>query len=231
MPPTPSSRSRSPSSTRSPTCASRWAPTCRRCRAGSGWTTASARNSSTRAPVMADPASPRTRSRCSRPPPTTIRRCGSSRRRLQVNDARKRAMGRKVIKAMGGDVRGKTVRGARPHLQAQHRRHARRAEPLGDRRAPGCGASVRAYDPEGVEQARSMLAKARVRREPLCRGRRSRCAGDRHRMGRVFAALDLARMAKILAQPLLIDLRNIYTPAEARRAGLRVIGVGKSSAK
>jgi UDP-glucose 6-dehydrogenase len=37
------------------------------------------------------------------------RRNASSKRRWQVNDTRKRAMGRKVIKAMGGDVHGKTV--------------------------------------------------------------------------------------------------------------------------
>ena len=44
-----------------------------------------------------------------------------------VNDQRKRAMARKVIAACGGSVRGRDHRGARPDLQAQHRRHARGA--------------------------------------------------------------------------------------------------------
>jgi len=42
-----------------------------------------------------------------------------------------------------------------------------------------------------------------------------------------FRALDLNRMKSLLNQPLLIDLRNIYPAAEAERAGLQLVGVGK----
>ena len=65
-------------------------------------------------------------------------RCASSRRWSQVNDSRKRAMGRKVIAALGGDVRGKKVARAGPDLQAQHRRHARRARARHRPGAAGC---------------------------------------------------------------------------------------------
>jgi UDPglucose 6-dehydrogenase len=34
-------------------------------------------------------------------------------------------------------------------------------------------------------------------------------------------------MASILAQPLLVDLRNIYPPEEAKRAGLEIVSIGK----
>ena len=44
---------------------------------------------------------------------------------VAVNDARKRAMARKVAHALGGELRGKRRRGAGPDLQAEHRRHAR----------------------------------------------------------------------------------------------------------
>ncbi len=68
---------------------------------------------------------------------------------VAVNDARKRAMARKVIgRAAAASVRGKTVARARPHLQAQHRRHARRAvDPASSRRcrtwARRCAPTIR----------------------------------------------------------------------------------------
>jgi len=34
-----------------------------------------------------------------------------------------------------------------------------------------------------------------------------------------FRALDLARVGRLLKQPLVVDLRNIYRPAEMEAAG------------
>ena len=42
-----------------------------------------------------------------------------------------------------------------------------------------------------------------------------------------FRALDLRRMAGLLREPLLVDLRNVYQHAEAEAAGLRYVGIGK----
>ena len=56
---------------------------------------------------------------------------------VAVNDQRKRAMGRKVIAACGGDVRGRTI-AVLPHLQTQYRRHARFARDRGRPDPPGC---------------------------------------------------------------------------------------------
>ena len=41
-----------------------------------------------------------------------------------------------------------------------------------------------------------------------------------------FRALDLARLGRLLATPLIIDLRNIYQPAEMAAAGLCYISIG-----
>ena len=49
---------------------------------------------------------------------------------LEVNDARKRAMADRIVAACGGTVAGKTLAVLGPHLQAQHRRHARQPEPV-----------------------------------------------------------------------------------------------------
>ena len=58
---------------------------------------------------------------------------------IGVNDARKRAMAAKVVAACGGSLARQDGRGAGPDLQAQHRRHARGAEPRHRARARGAG--------------------------------------------------------------------------------------------
>jgi UDPglucose 6-dehydrogenase len=42
-----------------------------------------------------------------------------------------------------------------------------------------------------------------------------------------FRALDLKRVAREAATPLLVDLRNVYNPVEARAAGLTYVSVGR----
>jgi UDPglucose 6-dehydrogenase len=145
---------------------------------------------------------------------------------VQVNDARKRAMGRKVIKAMGGDARGKTVAvlGLTFKPNTDDMRDAPSLSLI--QALQDAGATVRAYDPEGVEQARSLLNDVEFCASPYA------AADGADALVIVtewdeFRALDLPRIAQILAQPLLVDLRNIYPPEEAARAGLTLIGVGK----
>ena len=77
---------------------------------------------------------------------------------VAVNDARKRAMARKVIAACGGSVRGKTIAhaGPRPSSPTPTTCATRRPSPsitaLQD-----AGAIVRAYDPQGMAHAKTML--------------------------------------------------------------------------
>ncbi|MCD2322506.1 UDP-glucose/GDP-mannose dehydrogenase family protein [Sphingomonas sp. IC-56] len=145
---------------------------------------------------------------------------------VQVNDARKRAMGRKVIKAMGGDAHGKTVAvlGLTFKPNTDDMRDAPSLSVIAA--LQDAGAKVRAYDPEGVEQARPMLNDVDFCDSPYV------AAKDADALVIVtewdeFRALDLKRMAGVLKTPLLVDLRNIYPPAEAERAGLTLVGVGK----
>ena len=76
---------------------------------------------------------------------------------VAVNDARKRAMARKVAHALGGELRGKTI--AVLGLTFKPNTDDMRESPsiplitaLQD-----MGAKVRAYDPEGMEQAKAMV--------------------------------------------------------------------------
>lgn len=148
---------------------------------------------------------------------------------VQVNDSRKRAMGRKVIKAMDGDVRGKTVAilGLTFKPNTDDMRDAPSIAII--QALQDAGATIRAYDPEGVEQARKVLNDVTFSPNPYAAAEGADALVIVTEWDE-FRALDLSRIAKGLKTPLLVDLRNIYPPAEAARAGLTLVGVGKKSA-
>ncbi|WP_299310345.1 UDP-glucose/GDP-mannose dehydrogenase family protein [uncultured Croceicoccus sp.] len=145
---------------------------------------------------------------------------------VQVNDARKRAMGRKVIRAMGGEVRGKTV-GVLGLTFKPNTDDMRDAPSVAVIAAlQDAGAKVRAYDPEGLEQARPMLTDVEFAEGPY------ETAEGVDALVIVtewdeFRALNLDRLAKIMTKPLVVDLRNIYPRAEAERAGIELHSIGK----
>jgi UDPglucose 6-dehydrogenase len=145
---------------------------------------------------------------------------------VQVNDSRKRAMGRKVIKAMGGDARGKTVAvlGLTFKPNTDDMRDAPSLALI--QALQDAGATVRAYDPEGVEQARPLLSDVEFAANPYA------AADGADALVIVtewdeFRALDLTRIARVLRAPVLVDLRNIYPAEEAARAGLNMVSIGR----
>jgi len=147
---------------------------------------------------------------------------------VQVNESRKRAMGRKVIRAMGGDVRGKTV-GVLGLTFKPNTDDMRDAPSLALIQAlQDAGAKVRAYDPEGVEQAKPLLRDVEFAENPYAAAEGADALVIVTEWDE-FRALDLDRIAGLLASPLLVDLRNIYPPAEAARAGLTLVGIGKAA--
>jgi len=90
------------------------------------------------------------------------------------------------------------------------------------------GATVRAYDPEGIDQARPLLPGVQFCRDPYS------CADGAHALAVVtewdeFRGLDLKRLAGLLAEPVLVDLRNLYPVAEAERAGLKLTRIGRAA--
>ncbi|HTL63366.1 MAG TPA: UDP-glucose/GDP-mannose dehydrogenase family protein [Pseudolabrys sp.] len=144
-----------------------------------------------------------------------------------VNDARKRAMARKVSAALNGDVRGKTV--AVLGLTFKPNTDDMREAPsiplitaLQD-----MGAKVRAYDPVGMEQAKSLIGNV-----TFCDDAYS-CAKGAAALVIVteweqFRALDFDRLKAVMAQPVLVDLRNVYRPDEMSRRGFAYEGVGRA---
>jgi UDPglucose 6-dehydrogenase len=144
-----------------------------------------------------------------------------------VNDARKRAMARKVSAALNGDVRGKTV--AVLGLTFKPNTDDMREAPsiplitaLQD-----MGAKVRAYDPVGMEQAKSVMGNV-----TFCDDAYS-CAKGAAALVIVteweqFRALDFDRLKTVMAQPVLVDLRNVYRPDEMSRRGFVYEGIGRA---
>jgi UDPglucose 6-dehydrogenase len=145
---------------------------------------------------------------------------------VQVNDSRKRAMGRKVIKAMGGEVRGKTVAilGLTFKPNTDDMRDAPSIAVI--QTLQDAGAIVKAYDPEGVEQARKMLKDVEFAASPYAAAEGADALVIVTEWDE-FRALDLTRMKGLLNRPLLVDLRNIYPAGEALRAGFELVGIGK----
>lgn len=145
---------------------------------------------------------------------------------VMVNDNRKRAMGRKVIAAMGGDVRGKKV--AVLGLTFKPNTDDMRDSPAIAiiQTLQDAGAEVSAYDPEGMEQATKVLDNI-----TYCAGSYETMAGADALVVATewdaFRALDLDRVKSLLRTPVLVDLRNIYPREQAEAAGFSYHGVGR----
>ena len=144
-----------------------------------------------------------------------------------VNEQRKRAMARKVVAALDGSVRGKTV--AVLGLTFKPNTDDTRDSPaiplitaLQDQ-----GATVRAYDPAGMEQAKPQLQGVQY-----CNGAYAAAEGAHAIViateWEQFRALDLDRLKAVMAQPVIVDLRNIYRADEMKRAKFRYVAVGRA---
>jgi UDPglucose 6-dehydrogenase len=145
----------------------------------------------------------------------------------KVNEARKRAMGRKVIQALGGEARGKTI--ALLGLTFKPNTDDMRDAPSISivQALQDAGAHVRGYDPEGMEQARPMLPGVQFCDDPYIAAEGADAVVLVTEWD-VLRALDLKRLAATMAQPILVDLRNVYRPEDVANAGLRWHGVGRS---
>jgi UDPglucose 6-dehydrogenase len=144
-----------------------------------------------------------------------------------VNDTRKRAMARKVSAAFAGVLRGKTV--AVLGLTFKPNTDDMREAPsiplitaLQD-----MGAKVRVYDPVGMEQAKQVLADV-----TYCEGPYD-CVEEADAAVIVteweqFRALQLERLRDLMACPVIIDLRNIYSPEDMKKQGFAYTSVGRA---
>jgi UDPglucose 6-dehydrogenase len=145
---------------------------------------------------------------------------------VKVNDHRKIAMADKVIAACGGTVAGKTVAVLgvtfKPNTDDMRDSPSLVIVP----RLIESGARVRAYDPVGMDEARKVLDGVEW------------CSDAYDAMDGAdavtlitewneFRALDLERMRALLREPVVVDLRNVYKPAEMAKAGFFYSSIGR----
>ncbi|WNO53025.1 UDP-glucose dehydrogenase family protein [Stakelama saccharophila] len=148
---------------------------------------------------------------------------------IAINDTRKRAMARKVIAALDGDVRGKRIAVLgltfKPNTDDM-----REAPSLSIVQAlTDAGARISAYDPEGMELAKPMLPDIDYAASPYAAAEGAAALVIVTEWD-AFRALDLKRLKASMASPVLVDLRNVYREEETEAAGFRHVGIGRGTA-
>ncbi len=145
---------------------------------------------------------------------------------VAVNDARKKQMAAKIVAHCGGSVAGKTL--AVLGLTFKPNTDDMRDAPSLDI-VPAlieAGARVRAYDPEGLGEAKKLLDGV-----AWCEGAYETMEGADALIiiteWNAFRALDLARVKALMKAPVMIDLRNIYDPQEMAAAGFDYASIGR----
>jgi UDPglucose 6-dehydrogenase len=147
---------------------------------------------------------------------------------VAVNDARKSGMAKRVIAACGNSVHGKTIAvlGLTFKPETDDMRDSPSLSIIS--RLAGEGAIIRAFDPEGMEQARPLLPDS----VEYCADALSAVAGADAVVliteWNEFRALAPDRLRNAMRGRVLVDLRNVYDPVAMRRAGLEYWGIGRA---
>jgi UDPglucose 6-dehydrogenase len=146
---------------------------------------------------------------------------------ITVNDARKRAMARKVSAVFSGALRGKNVSvlGLTFKPNTDDMREAPSIALI--TALQDMGAGVRVFDPAGMNQAKAVLKNVTYCADAYD------CAEAADALviateWEQFRALDLDRLRDLMACPVVIDLRNIYCPEDMNRRGFAYACVGRS---
>ncbi|MFT0891526.1 UDP-glucose dehydrogenase family protein [Pseudochelatococcus sp. G4_1912] len=143
-----------------------------------------------------------------------------------VNEVRKRAMGRKVIAACGGNVAGKTIAilGLTFKPNTDDMREAPSIAII--RTLQDAGAAVRAYDPEGTQQAKAVLENVQYADDVYAAIEGADALAIITEWD-AFRALDLDRVKRLLREPVVVDLRNIYPPQDLISRGFTYVSIGR----
>ena len=146
---------------------------------------------------------------------------------VEINDARKKAMAGKVAAALDGDLKGRTV--ALLGLTFKPNTDDMRDAPSLDV-APALiamGATVQAFDPEGMHEAAGLLKGVVFRDGPYEAVQDADVVVILTEWDQ-FRALDLDRVKLMMRQPVMVDLRNVYRPEDVRARGFRYASIGRA---
>ncbi|WP_082597417.1 UDP-glucose dehydrogenase family protein [Rhizobium sp. Root708] len=144
---------------------------------------------------------------------------------ISANDARKRGMGNRVVRAFGQSVRGKTIAllGLTFKANTDDMREAPSLDIISSLQR--LGARVRVYDPKGMEQARQYLRDVDYTADPY------QCAAGADGVvvateWKEFEHLDFVRLATLTKHAAIVDLRNILDVRKVEAAGFELHRIG-----
>jgi UDPglucose 6-dehydrogenase len=146
---------------------------------------------------------------------------------VQINDERKKAMAARVAKAMGGDLKGRTVAllglTFKPNTDDMRDAPSLEVAPA----LMAMGATVQAFDPEGMHEASRLLEGVVFKDGPYDAVEGADAVVILTEWDQ-FRALDLDRVKLLLKQPVMVDLRNVYRPDDMRARGFRYSSIGRA---
>ncbi len=147
---------------------------------------------------------------------------------VKTNESRKRAMGRKVLDALGGAEKARGKKVALLGLTFKPNTDDMRDSPAiaVAQTLTDAGVKVSAYDPEGMELAKPLMPNVTMCDDPYA----AIVGADVTTIVTewdAFRALDLARVKELANAPVLVDLRNIYSPQDVRAAGFTYESIGR----
>jgi UDPglucose 6-dehydrogenase len=145
---------------------------------------------------------------------------------VEVNEGRKQAMANKVVAACGGSVGGATIAvfglSFKPNTDDMRDSPSLNIVPI----LQAAGASVRAYDPKAMDVAAPMLPGVEFGDSAydIVDGANALVIVTEWNQ---FRSLDLQRLKAAMRTPVVVDLRNIYQPAEMAAAGFTYVSIGR----
>jgi len=145
---------------------------------------------------------------------------------IDVNTKRKHSMADRVIAMCGGSVDGLTVGVLgvtfKPDTDDMRDSPSLDIIPILQK----AGAAIQAYDPAGMHEAKPLLPGVIWKENPY-----DAAAGADVLVivteWNEFRALQLDRLATIMKRPAIVDLRNVYNPADAAKAGFAYSSIGR----
>jgi UDPglucose 6-dehydrogenase len=145
---------------------------------------------------------------------------------VEANELRKRAMGRKVIAALGGDVRGKKI--ALLGLTFKPNTDDMRDAPAIAivQTLLDAGAKISAHDPEGMAEASKLMPDVEMAESPYSAAAEAEAVVIVTEWD-IYRALDLTKLHAGMAGKALVDLRNIYRETDIAKAGFDYTSVGR----
>ncbi|MBL9011224.1 MAG: UDP-glucose/GDP-mannose dehydrogenase family protein [Alphaproteobacteria bacterium] len=145
---------------------------------------------------------------------------------IAANERRKKSMADRIAAAMDGAA-GKTI--AILGLTFKPKTDDMRDAPSLDivPALQGAGARIRAFDPEGMHEAQRLLAGIAMADNAYAAAEGADALVILTEWDQ-FRALDFAQLKSVMRSPIVIDLRNVYDPAEVRRHGFAYTSIGRS---